>query len=104
MFKLNFIYHRFEHHSSHSGYDRLTHYIAGNTIDGQIPLWFSGIIPKKITKLILKKTLCTLWIKINIRKFAKIFYRMKDLRKRLNTKLMLKNMNISDRKNRRYTL
>lgn len=50
MYKLNFIYHKFKHHSPYSGYNRLIDYMNGKGIDGRFPAWLSFLSPEALLR------------------------------------------------------
>jgi len=52
MYKTNFIYRRFDHHSVFSGYNRLTHYSNGSELSDNVLSRLLKIVPHKATKML----------------------------------------------------
>lgn len=51
MYKINFIYKPIEHHSSHSGYDKLVYYLNGNVAKDSFLSKLFSLTPDKFTRL-----------------------------------------------------
>ncbi|MBN2120510.1 MAG: glycosyltransferase family 4 protein, partial [Candidatus Omnitrophica bacterium] len=54
-YKVNFISFKMKHHSNHSGYDRLVHFISGNgsgSIKSNVPWALSRLVPSRVKEAI----------------------------------------------------